>query len=71
MPVVTNSLRQGKLKYDPNGVYFVLTSPDIDVPGFCTRYCGYHVPALYNGQALLYSFVGHSGRCIKSCAHQR
>ncbi|HEY2361733.1 MAG TPA: hypothetical protein VGK36_11485 [Candidatus Angelobacter sp.] len=42
----------GKLPVDPNGIYFVLTSPDVTLTfppapdgspqGFCTAFCGFH-----------------------------
>ncbi|MBV8831339.1 MAG: RICIN domain-containing protein [Acidobacteriaceae bacterium] len=30
------------LPFDPNGVYFVLTSPDVRIQGFLSQFCGYH-----------------------------
>lgn len=59
---------------DANGVYFVLTSSDVnEQSGFCTRYCGWHTSTSYtqtsNGR-LRYSFVGNAARCITSCAAQ-
>jgi hypothetical protein len=39
--VIQYAIQQG-LPADPNGVYFVITSPDVKVPGFCTSFCAYH-----------------------------
>src|SRR5438105_8128559 len=41
--VVVNALNSNKLPKDTNGVYFVLTSADVnETSGFCTQYCGWH-----------------------------
>jgi hypothetical protein len=53
-------LNNGKFPVDPNGIYFVLTSPDVTLTlppapdgspqGFCTAFCGFHSPrTLTNG----------------------
>jgi hypothetical protein len=56
---------------DTNGVYFVLTSADVNATsGFCTQYCGWHTHARINGRDIKYSFVGNPARCIRSCAPQ-
>lgn len=44
---------------DPNGIYFVLTSPDVTASsGFCTKYCGWHTYASISNVRTKYSFVG-------------
>lgn len=56
---------------DPNGVYFVLTSKEInETSGFCTQYCGWHTHANINGNDIKYSFVGNPDRCPSACAAQ-
>jgi hypothetical protein len=30
------------LPKDPNGAYFVISSPDVAQGSFCTSYCGWH-----------------------------
>jgi hypothetical protein len=32
----------GGLPYNPNGIYFVVTSPDVKIGGFCSNFCAYH-----------------------------
>jgi hypothetical protein len=60
-----------KLPYDPNGMYFVLTSSDVNErSGFCTRYCGWHTAASPSVGRIRYSFVGNANRCLSSCAIQ-
>ena len=56
---------------DPHGVYFVLTSQDVnETSGFCTQYCGWHSHATINGNDIKYSFVGNPARCLSACAAQ-
>ena len=48
---------------DTNGVYFVLTAPDVnETSGFCTQYCGWHTHGTINGRDIKYSFVGDPTR---------
>src|SRR5437879_3072389 len=54
-----------------NGIYFVLTSADVnETSGFCTRYCGWHTYGFLNGANIKYSVVGNSDRCPSACAAQ-
>ena len=56
---------------DTNGVYFVLTSPEVnETSGFCTQYCGFHTHATINGNDIKYSFVGDGARCPSACSAQ-
>jgi hypothetical protein len=56
--------------WDPNGVYFVLTSADVKKSGFCTSYCGWHTYGTAGSTAVKYSFVGNPAQCINNCAAQ-
>jgi hypothetical protein len=51
--VINKALNSGTFPVDPNGIYFVLTSPDVTLTfppstpggtpqGFCTAFCGFH-----------------------------
>src|SRR5579884_1605848 len=41
--IATSAINSGRLPLDPNGVYFVLTSADVnETSGFCSQYCGWH-----------------------------
>ena len=56
---------------DTNGIYFVLTSSDVnESSGFCTQYCGWHTHGTISGRDIKYAFVGNAARCITSCAAQ-
>lgn len=55
---------------DTNGVYFVLTSQDVNLSGFCTSFCGWHTHANINGKDIKYAFVGNAAKCPSSCAAQ-
>lgn len=70
--VVTSAISSGRLPYNANGVYFVLTSSDVTArSGFCTQYCGWHTSSTVTSIGKIrYSFVGNAARCITSCAAQ-
>jgi hypothetical protein len=72
--IVKNAINN-KVPLDPNGIYFVLTSGDINKSGFGTRYCGWHTAAELStkkGSAnIKYSFVGNPfPKYPTSCAIQ-
>ncbi len=53
---VSNALNNGSLPRDSNGVYFVLSSSNInETSGFCTQYCGFHTRATLGGVDIKYS----------------
>ncbi|KAG6482725.1 protein EXORDIUM-like 7 [Zingiber officinale] len=61
-----------RLPMDPrDGIYLVLTSPDVEVEDFCREVCGFHYftfPAIV-GVTMPYAWVGHSGtQCPGMCA---
>ena len=71
LTIVNNAITAARLPYDANGVYFVLTSSDVnEQTGFCTKYCGWHTAATASGRRIRYSFVGNANRCLNSCAAQ-
>jgi hypothetical protein len=69
--IVNKAITKGKLPSDTNGVYFVLTSSDVNATsGFCTRYCGWHTRGQIGGKDIKYSFIGNPDRCPQSCEAQ-
>jgi hypothetical protein len=69
--VVSNAISSHALPMDTNGVYFVLTSADVnETSGFCTQYCGWHTHGTIGGSDIKYSFVGNPDRCPSACAAQ-
>ena len=69
--VVSSAISSGRLPKDSNGVYFVLTSADVnETSGFCTQYCGWHTHGSIAGLDVKYSFVGNPDRCPSACAAQ-
>jgi hypothetical protein len=69
--VVSDAITSGRLPNNPSGVYFVLTSQDVnETSGFCTSYCGWHTYGTIAGSNIKYSFVGNPARCISACAAQ-
>jgi hypothetical protein len=68
--VVDHALSSKVLKTDPNGVYLVLTSSNVNVLDFMTLLCAYHY--FYdNSQATIkYAFIGDASAHLSSCAPQ-
>jgi hypothetical protein len=70
--IVTEVISSGKLPPDPDGLYFVLTSKEIDEgagwSGFCSSYCGWHNSASILGVDIKYSFVGDGDKCPDACS---
>ena len=64
LAVVKKAILEARLPLDASGVYFVLTSPDVqETSGFGTQYCGWHTyGTASNGTSsatIKYSFVGN------------
>jgi len=60
--VISAPLNSGALPVDPNGIYFVLTSPDVSLTtgttSFCTTYCGFHTSGTLGTTDIKVAFVG-------------
>ncbi len=65
---VANALNIGAFPIDRNGIYFVLTSSDVDEnePSlqFCSQICGFHTSASIFANDIKYAFVGNPNRCL-------
>jgi Phosphate-induced protein 1 conserved region len=71
LTVVGNAIKSGHIPYNANGVYFVLTSSDVnETSGFCTQYCGWHTAGSTTSGHVRYGFIGNANRCLGSCAAQ-
>ena len=69
--VVAAAITSNSLPKDTNGVYFVLTSADVNATsGFCTQYCGWHTHGTIAGSDIKYAFVGNPDRCPSACEAQ-
>src|SRR5438552_15015424 len=68
---VTNALNAGSLPSDSNGIYLVLTSPDVTEGNFCVTYCGYHTARIINGTNIKFGFVGNPATQCPSTAQTR
>ncbi|MFO0588431.1 MAG: hypothetical protein U0441_12855 [Polyangiaceae bacterium] len=67
--IVSSAISANKLPKDTNGIYFVLTSADVNATsGFCSQYCGWHTHGTISGSDIKYSFVGNPDRCPSACA---
>jgi len=69
--IVGRNIGTGKLPYNANGVYFVVTSSNVNEnTGFCTQYCGWHTYGNVTAGHVRYAFVGNANRCLSACAAQ-
>ncbi|HET8874859.1 MAG TPA: hypothetical protein VFO53_00905 [Casimicrobiaceae bacterium] len=69
--IVAKAINSQALPLDSNGVYFVLTSADVnETSGFCTQYCGWHTHGTITGTDIKFAFVGNPDRCPSACAEQ-
>lgn len=62
--ILLSKLQSGSLPEDEKGVYFVLTSSDVSIYGFCSVYCGYHG---YMSSGPKYALIGNPAACPKAC----
>jgi len=58
--VVNSILDASSLPVDTDGIYFVLTAPNIAVANFCVNFCGWHSGFNYRGASILVAMVPHS-----------
>jgi hypothetical protein len=69
--IVSSAISSGRLPVDTNGVYFVLTSADVnETSGFCTQYCGWHTYGTILSSNIKYAFIGNPDRCPSACEAQ-
>lgn len=69
--IVQRAISNRSLPKDTNGVYFVLTTRDVnETTGFCTQYCGWHTNGSISGSDIKFSFVGNPDRCPSACEAQ-
>lgn len=68
--VVASALSSGALPTTTNAVYFVLTSADVRMAGFCNGFCGWHTNGSGSvlGNHIKYSFIGNPAQCPSSCS---
>jgi hypothetical protein len=68
---LTAALNANSLPADPNGIYLVLTSPDVTEGSFCTQYCGYHTRATIKSTDIKFGFIGNPAtQCPSGCSAQ-
>jgi len=73
--IIENQINSGALPDDPNGIYTIMSSADVNAAigssSFCTNFCGFHSYYTRNNtNKIIYAWVGDGNRCINSCAAQ-
>ncbi|MES1183186.1 MAG: hypothetical protein ABUL60_05195 [Myxococcales bacterium] len=75
--IVSSAISTNKLPKDTNGVYFVLTSADVQQSNaadsaFCGTnakgYCGWHTSTTISGSDIKFAFVGNGVACPAVCS---
>ena len=66
--IVTHAFATG-LPVDQNGVYLVVTAPDVKISGFCSSYCAWHntSTAIYSGLHIRYALIPDPSQKCTGC----
>jgi hypothetical protein len=66
--IVKNALAHGLPSHE-NAVYFVITSPDVAVSGFCKSFCAYHnhSSSIAPGMSIRYALIPDPGQRCTGC----
>jgi hypothetical protein len=68
--IVSSWILSEQVPLDPQGIYFVLASDDVNMAGHCTDFCEFHHFTTVAGIEIRYAFVGNPRRCPSKCAAQ-
>jgi hypothetical protein len=68
--VVQNSIANGTLPLDSNGLYVVVGSSNVTLPGLGQTFCALHGRTSYAGTGVSYAFLGHPAINPGACALQ-
>ena len=68
--IVSSAILGGALPLDPQGLYFVVASDDVNMAGHCTDFCEFHHFTNVGGIRTSYAFIGNPRRCPTKCAPQ-
>jgi hypothetical protein len=69
--IVGDAIINGSLPPDPDGIYVVFTTADVDeTSGFGTQYCGFRSTTGVNGMVIKTVFVGNPDRVPTKCKPQ-
>jgi hypothetical protein len=74
--IIETPVLDGRLPADPNGIYLVITSADVqETSGFCTQYCAFHAydsgASAFNNQNVAVAFIGNPAlQCPVGCAQE-
>jgi hypothetical protein len=52
---------------DPNGMYLVVTGPDVKISGFCGSFCAFHTNATVNGTNVRYALIPDPTQRCSAC----
>ncbi len=66
--IVTHAIDAG-LPANQNGVYLVITAPDVKIAGFCASYCAYHTTSstIYSGLHIRFALIPDPTQKCSGC----
>lgn len=66
--IVTHAIAAG-LPADQNGIYLVITAPDVKISGFCSSYCAWHntSTAIYSGRHIRFALIPDPSQKCTGC----
>lgn len=71
---ITRAIENHALPFDENGVYILLSSADVTIPGFCTTSCAWHTSWPYiqgsSVRNIHFSWIGDTRTCPLRCGAQ-
>jgi len=69
IPKVVANAMAGGLPANQNGVYLVVTSPDVKISGFCNSFCAYHnsSASIVNGMHIRYALIPDPSQKCSAC----
>jgi hypothetical protein len=67
--VVAHAITSGFRAPDANGVYLVITAPDVKISGLCTSYCAYHnaSTAIVSGMSIRFALIPDATQKCTGC----
>lgn len=71
--IVQNQISSNNLQPDPNGVYVLVASENVQgsgPDGYCGSWCGYHNDIQVGNGTLKYAYIENANECLTNCSVQ-
>jgi len=69
VPAIVSHAIAGGLPANENGIYLVVTAPNVKIAGFCNSFCAYHTSSttIYNGLHIRYALIPDPTQKCSAC----